>query len=327
MSEQKPKIIERNINQYIFRLINLENNDLLVLLETNIKCLKAPNYILQDSLNITFNNTKIDSICLWKNNHIIIKTPQAFYVIELYQNNTNFRILSQFNLYENISLRLQKMIPLNNCSNLLLNTFNKIIILEERQPNLFQCQKIFFYKIGFNSLIQIKKNEIICNSSDTKKVYFVNIHKGKIITEINNIQIYIADVDSFCFINKKVIAMGGDLRDGIYFFNINKRELIYHYKEDWRGYHCLLNIGNNKFLGESYCGRCYGESDDELEDLYCTKYFKYNENNNTIITYKYGEDRVYALKRSNFIKFNNIDKIAYTSNKNIYIENLENKNE
>ena len=117
--------------------------------------------------------------------------------------------------------------------------------------------------------------------------------------------------------------MGGDLRDGIYFFDINKRELIYHYKEDWRGYHCLLNIGNNKFLGESYCGRCYGESDDELEELYCTHYFKYDEKNNKIKPYKYSNDGVYELKRYNFIKFNNIDKIAYCSNKNLYIENLE----
>ena len=323
MSDQKPKIIEKNINQYIYRLINLKNNDLLVLLDTNIKCLKSPNYILQDALDISFNNTKIDSICLWKNNHIIVKTPQNFYVIELYLNNTNYRIITQFNLYNDISLKFQKMISLNNYSNLILNTFNKIIILEEKQPYLFQTKNVFFYKIGFNSLMQIRNNEIICNSSDTKKVYFINIHKGKIICEINNIQTYIADVDSFCFINKNIVGMGGDLRDGIYFFDINKRELIYHYKEDWRGYHCLLNIGNNKFLGESYCGRSYGESDDELEELYCTHFFKYDEKNNKIKPYKYSNDRVYELKRYNFIKFNNIDKIAYCSNKKIYIENLE----
>ena len=113
MSDQKPKIIEKNINQYIYRLINLENNDLLVLLYTNIKCLKSPNYILQDALDNSFNNTKIDSICLWKNNHIIVKTPQNFYVIELYLNNTNYRIITQINLYNNFSLRLQKMIYLN----------------------------------------------------------------------------------------------------------------------------------------------------------------------------------------------------------------------
>ena len=323
MSEQKPKIIEINFNQYIFRLINLENNDLLVLLDTNIKCLKSPNYILQDALDISFNNTKIDSICLWKNNHIIVKTPQNFYVIELYLNNTNYRIIIQFNLYNNITLRLQKMISLNNYSNIILNTFNKIIILEEKQPNLFQTKNTFFYKILFNSLMPIRKNEIICNSSDTKKVYFINIYKEKIIYEIKNIQTYIADVDSFCFINKNIVGMGGDLRDGIYFFDINKRELIYHYKEDWRGYHCLLNIGNNKFLGESYCGRSYGESDDELEELYCTHFFKYDEKNNKNKPYKYSNDRVYELKRYNFIKFNNIDKIAYCSNKKIYIENLE----
>lgn len=322
MSEQKQKIIEKNINQYIFRLINLDNNDLLVLLETNIKCLKSPNYALKDSLDITFDNTKIDSVCIWKNNHIIVKTPEYFYVIQLYLNNTKYRIISKFNLYKNISLRLQKMIPLNNYTKILLNTFNKIIILEETQPFVFQTQKALNYKIRFNSIIQIKKNLIVSNSSEIKKVFFINIQKGKILSEINNIQTYISDADNFCFINKNIIGMGGDLRDGIYFFDINQRELIYHYKEDWRGYHCLLNIGNNKFLGESYCGRCYGESDDELEELYCTHFFRYDEKKNKIIPYKYSVDRAFSLKRSNFIKFNNIDKIAYSSNKNIYIENL-----
>lgn len=322
MSEIKQAKIERNLNQFIYRLICLKNNDLLVLLETHIKCLKFPDYQLINSLDISFNNSKIVSICLWKNNHIIVKTPMNFYIVEFYLDNNNYRIINTLDIYQNISLRNQKMIPLNNYSKILLNTFNKFIILEESQPNVFQTQKVFYYKLGFNSFIQTRKNEIVCNSSDEKKVFFINFLKGKIITEISNINIFIGDVDSFCFINKNIIAMGGDLRDGIYFFDINQRQLIYQYKEDWRGYHCLLKIGNNKFLGESYSGRCYGESDDENEDLYCTHFFDYNEQEKKIKAYKYSDDRIYEFKRYNFIKFNGIDKIAYCAKNNIYIENI-----
>ena len=322
MSAQKQKRVEHNINQFIYKLMPLENNDLLVLLFSCIKCLKSPNYMLQDALNITFDNIQINAICSWKNNHILVKTNTNFYVIELFSNNTNYRIIYKSELFKNIHLRYQKMISLNNNTKLLLNVFDKIIILQEPVPNLFQIEKNIFHKFGFNSILQIRKNEIICNSSDDKKVYFINFLKGKILSEIKNIQIYIEDIDSFCFINKNIVAMGGDLRDGIYFFDINKREQIYHYKGDWRGYHSLLKLGNNKFLGESYSGRCYGESDDEMEDLYCTYFFEYNEKENKIQSYKSSEDRVFALKRSNFIKFHGVDIIAYTSNKNLYIENL-----
>ena len=324
MSKIKQKKIEQNVNQYIYKLICLENNDLLMLIDFHIKCLKSPEYLLENSLDISFNNSNIHAVCLWKNNIILVKTPDNFYFIELFLNNTNYRILSTLNIFTNINLRYQKMIPLNNYSNLLLNVFNKFIILEEPQQYLFQTKQVFFYKLGFNSFFQIRENEIVCTSSDQKKVYFINFSKGKISSVISNIQIYIEDREPFCFINKKIIGMGGDLRDGIYFFDINKRELIYHYKEDWRGYHTLLNIGKNKFLGESYCGRCYGESFDEEEELYCTIFFEYNEKENKINPYKYSEDRIYDLRRNNFIKFNGSDIIAYSSNKNLYIENIAN---
>ena len=324
MSEIKPKKIERNINEHVYKIICLENNDLLILLHNHIKCLKSPNYLIENSLDITFNNSDINSMCLWKNNKIIVKTPDNFYFIELFLNNTNYRIISILNKYTNIVLRYQKMLPVNNYSKLLLNVSNSFILLEEPQQYFFQIQKIFFNKLGFNSFFQVRRNEIICNSSDQKKVYFINILKGKILSVINNIKVYIEDIETFCFINKNIIAMGGDLRDGIYFFEINKRELIYHYREDWRGYHTLLNIEKNKFLGESYCGRCYGESFDEEEELYCTIFFEYDENKNIIKPYKYSEDRIYDLKRSNFVKFNRNDIIAYASNKSLYIENLVN---
>ena len=194
--------------------------------------------------------------------------------------------------------------------------------MEEYDSNKFQVQYHFNYNFGFNSFIQTKQNEIVCNSSDENKVFFIDIKKGKIIKVINDIKVYIEDVDSFCFVNNEIIAMGGDLRDGIYLFDINLRELIYHYKKDRNGYHSLLYLGNNKFLGEAYGGRVYGESDDESEELYSTEYFIFNNENNKIKKYKSGEGRIYALKRTNYIKFNNLKKIAYYSNKNVYIENI-----
>jgi hypothetical protein len=299
----------------------LQNNNLLVVLKTLIKCLKSPDYSIENALDISINNQGIDAVCLWKNNIIIVKTNQKFYFIHINEGNYNFNIISEFNLLENIMLKSQKMISLNNKSNLLINTIGKFIILNEHQPNLLQIEKVFF-GINANSFIQIRKNEIVCNSSEKKEVYFINFKKGNIISKINNINIYILDIDSFCLVNKNVLAMGGDLRDGIYLFDINKRELINHYKEDYRGYNCLLSLGNNKFLGESYCGRCYGESDDEEEELYCTHFFEFNEKENKIAIYKYSVDRIYDLKRINFIKFNEANKIAYSSKNNLYIENI-----
>ena len=311
-----------NIQQYVYRLLPLQNNDLLILLEKKMLCIKSPSYSLNNSLEITFQNTKIDGICLWKNNHVIVKTPKKLIMIELFDNNTNFRIISEQNILEDIFLRYQKIISLNNYTKILLNTIKKFIIMEENNPYLFQVQMHFTHNLGFNSFIQIKKDEIVANSSDEKKVFFIDIKKGKIIKEINDIKVYIEDVDTFCFVNDNIIAVGGDLRDGIYLFDINIRELIYHYKKDWNGFHSLLYLGNNQFLGEAYEGRVYGESDDESEELYSTIFFKFNKEKNKIKKYRIGESRIYALKRSNFIKFNDSNKIAYYANKNVFIENL-----
>ena len=321
MSEQKGIIIEHNINQPIFRLIPLKNNNLLIILKSLIKCLKSPDYSLEEALDISINNQQIDAVCLWKDNIIIVKTNQKFYFIEINEANYNFNIISEFNLLEKALLRYQKMISLNNQSNLLINIMGGFVILNENQPNLLQIEKIFF-GINANSFIQIRKNEIVCNSSDAKQVYFINFKKGNIISKINNINNYILDIDSFCLVNKNVLAMGGDLRDGIYLFDINKRELINHYKGELRGYNCLLSLGNNRFLGESYSGRCYGESDDEEEELYCTQFFEFNREENKVTIFKESADRIYDLRRVNFIKFNEANKIAYSSKNNLYIENL-----
>ena len=75
-------------------------------------------------------------------------------------------------------------------------------------------------------------------------------------------------------------------------------------------------------MGESYIGRCYGESDDEEEELYCTAFFEYKSEKQKIKKYKTGEDRIYALKRSHYVKLNNENKIAYYADKNVCIENI-----
>ena len=310
-----------NIQQYVYKIISLENNDLLILLESKILCLKSPMYSLNNNLEISFQNSKIDAICLWKNNHVIVKTRKKLLVIEIFSNNTNFRIISEKDIFENMFLRYQKIISLNNYTKILLNTMKEFIIMKEKSPNNFEVQLTFQYNLGFNSFIQIKPDEIVANS-DEKKLFFIDIKKGKIIKSIDNIKACFGDVDVFCFINENIIAMGGDLREGIYLFDINERKLIKQYKKDWRGYHSLLYIGNNKFLGESYSGRCYGESDDEEEELYCTAFFEYKSEKQKIKKYKTGEDRIYALKRSHYVKLNNENKIAYYADKAVYIENI-----
>ena len=311
-----------NIQHYVYRLVPLDNNDLLILLEKKILCVKSPTYSLNNGLVISFENSKIYGICLWKNNHVIIKTPEKLIVIEIFDNSNNFRIISEQNILENIYLRYQKMISLNNYTKILLNTMKKFIIMEEYSLYNFQVQYQFNYNLGFNSFIQTKPDEIVSNSSDEKRVFFIDINKGKIIEKIDNIKVYIEDVDSFCFVNDNIIAMGGDLRDGIYLFDINQRKLIYQYKKDWNGFHSLLYLGNNKFLGEAYEGRVYGESDDESEELYSTIFFEFKKEKNKIKKYKTGEGRIYDLRRSNYIKFNDENKIAYYANKSVYIEAL-----
>jgi len=321
MSGQNQAIITHKLNQYIHRLLPLDNKDLLVILSNSILCVNQPEYRLGESLKISFENNSIDGVCVLKKNHVLIKIPQNFIVIELFNNNTEYRVISTFNLYPNIRLRYQKMVPIDG-SKILLNVTDSIIVLEEGAPYIFQTEKKIFLKKSLNSILPIRKNEIISSCCDEKKVIFIDTLKGRILSLINNIHIYIEDVDSFCRINKNVVAMGGDLRDGIYFFDINRRELIFQYKENWRGYNSLLRLGNNKFLGESYEGRCYGESDDDSEDLYCTHFFEYNEKEQKIKIYKYSQDRVYDLKRINLVKFKGIGKIAYSSHYEFYIENL-----
>jgi hypothetical protein len=87
MSEQKRNIIEYNINQPIFRLIPFQNNSLLVVLKTLIKCLKPPDYSIENTLDISINNQVIVCACIWKNNIIIVKTNQKFYFIHINEGN------------------------------------------------------------------------------------------------------------------------------------------------------------------------------------------------------------------------------------------------
>ena len=326
MAEQNYNQIERNLNETIYRLLLLEKNDLLILLQFKIIILHNPDYKLQNFLEIIINNLKLFDACLWKNNQILIITLDKLYSIQLYDNNKNYKSLLELNLYNNINITFKRIIqinPLNKFSKFLLNTYGKFVIYNELLSNKsFQSEISIKNKKCFQSFIQIRNNEIVCNSENEKKVYFIDIKKGIILSKINNINTFILDRDIFCLINKNILGLGGDLRNGIYFFDINKRELIYQYKEDWRGYDCLLKIGNNKFLGESYEGRSYAESDDEDEELYCTKFCEYIEKENKIKVYKNSNSRTVELKRNNFIKFKNIEKIAYTTKKNLYIESL-----
>ena len=325
MVDKNQKIIERHLNETIYRLFLLENNDLLILLEFKILRLQMPDYKIEKSKEIIINNLKLFEMCLWKNNQILIISLDKLYSIQLYDNNDKYEIIIELNLYNNVNTKFKRfiqVIPLKNYSKFILNSYGKFLIYNELPNNCFQSKMTFKNPKSFQSFIQIRNNEIVCNSENEKKVYFIDIKKGTILSKINNINTFILDRDIFCLINKNILGIAGNLRNGIYFLDINKRELIYQYKEDWRGYNCLLNIGNNKFLGESYEGRSYAESDDEDEELYCTKFFEYNEKENKIKPYKFSNHRIVELKRNNFIKFKNIERICYTTKKSFYIENL-----
>ena len=324
MIENKENIIESKINTKIYKVVLLDNNDLLIQLEFNILCLKNPDYKLEDLLDIYIENIKFHSICLWKNNQFIIVSTDNLYLIQLYNNNKEYKINLKYCLYNIINVRFKRFIqilPLNNFTQILLNSYGKFIIYDELPNKSFVSRMIFKNIKSFQSFIEIRNNEIVCNSEADEKVYFIDTNKG-LITTINNIKTFILDRDIFCLINKNILSMAGDLRNGIYFFDINKRVLIYQYKEDWRGYNCLLKIGNNKFLGESYEGRNYAESEDEEEELFCTKFFEYNEKENKLKAYKFSKSRIRELRRSNFIKLNNIDKIAYVQKESVFIENI-----
>ena len=325
MTNNFTNIKECKINKKILRLLPLDNNDLLALLNSEILCLKNPDYILENALHIIIEDSKLYSICLWKDNQILVNTSDYLYLIQLYDNNTKYKINIKKYLYTSISLRpyhCQCIMPLNNYTKVLLNKFGQFAIFGQLSDKTFQSEFDFKNIKSFQSFIQIRNNEIVCNSENEKKVYFIDISKALILKVINNIQTFYLDIDVFCIINNNILGMAGDLRSGIYFFDINQRELIYQFKEDWRGYHTLLNIGKNLFLGESYAGRSYAESDDEDEELYCTKFFKYDEKENKIKAYKFSNDRIAELKRINFKKFNNLEKIAYVAKRSIFIEDI-----
>ena len=325
MENKNKNLIKVQLSEKIYRLLSLDNNDLLILLEFKILCLKNPDYKLENSLAININDLKLLEMSFWKNNHILVLTKDNIYYIQLYENNTKYKIILKINLYNYINLKFKRfiqIIPIKEYTKFILNTFGKFLIYGHLSNNTFQSEMTFIHIKSFQSFIQIKENEIVCNSETEKKVYFIDLTNGEILSKINNIVTFILDRDIFCLINKNILGMAGDLRNGIYFFDINRRELIYQYKEDWRGYNCILNIGNNKFLGESYEGRSYAESDDEDEEIYCTKFFEYNEKENKIKSYKISNSRTAELKRKNFIKFKDIERIAYVENKTIYLEDL-----
>lgn len=77
---------------------------------------------------------------------------------------------------------------------------NGFIIMNEKEPYIFQLQYSFNHDYGFNSFIQIRKDELMCNSSEENKVFFIDLKIPKIITDIKDINIYTADIDTFCLL-------------------------------------------------------------------------------------------------------------------------------
>ena len=48
-----------DIQHYVYRLVPLDNNDLLILLEKKILCVKSPTYSLNNSLVISLKTLKL----------------------------------------------------------------------------------------------------------------------------------------------------------------------------------------------------------------------------------------------------------------------------
>ena len=56
MTDRNKNIIKHELNEKILRILPRENNDLLILLQSKILCLKSPNYKFENALNIIIND-------------------------------------------------------------------------------------------------------------------------------------------------------------------------------------------------------------------------------------------------------------------------------
>ena len=183
-----------------------------------------------------------------------------------------------------------------------------------------QLNLIYKSKYSFFSIFQINENKLVISSYFEKSIIFLNTKFWTIISTINNIDLSLSN-EIFCMINNDILAVGGDLRSGIYFIDVKNHILKNQYKNNFFGYTILLNLENERFLGESFSGRCYGESDDEEEDLLCTEIYQYDNIKIEPKLIKSGIDRNNFNKRTFIIKLKNFDKIAYFVGKILYAFN------
>ena len=304
----------KEFNIIIKGILELNNNNLVIYSDKIIHILKYPNYEI--CLTIQKKDFQlIYSICEYKSNYLIISFKTIILMIKL-NDNFEYEIISSCN----IPFICYKIFTLNNRNKILCNFFNSFSIMEIINNKSMQLNYIFKCKYSYYSILQVNKNEIVCSSYFEKCIRFIDIKFGTIISIINNIDLSLNE-EIFCIVNKNILCVGGDLRSGIYFIDIDNHILLNQYKKNYLGYTILLSLENKKFLGETFSGRYYGESDDENEDLLCTQIYEYDSENIKPILIKDGTDRNLMEKRSKIIKLKKENKIAFFVRKILYISN------
>lgn len=306
----------KEFNEKIKSILELNNQNIILYSDKTIYILKYPKY----EISFIIQNEKfisINYICEYKPNILFISTNNKIQKIELKNNNSEYEILSSYN----IQFNCYKLIPLKNSNKILYNSYKSFSIIENINEHTIQLNLIYKPIYSFFSIFQINENKLVISSYFEKSIKFLNITFWTIISIINNIDLSLNN-EIFCMINNDILAVGGDLRSGIYFIDVKNHILKNQYKNNFFGYTILLNLENERFLGESFSGRYYGESDDEEEDLLCTEIYKYDNVKIEPKLIKSGIDRNNANKRSFIIKLKNCDKIAYFVDKILYIENF-----
>ena len=304
----------KEFNIIIKGILELNNNNLVIYSDKIIHILKYPNYEIR--LTIQKKDFQlIYSICEYKSNYLIISFKTIILMIKL-NDNFEYEIISSCN----IPFICYKIFTLNNRNKILCNFFNSFSIMEIINNKSMQLNYIFKCKYSYYSILQVNKNEIVCSSYFEKCIRFIDIKFGTIISIINNIDLSFNE-EIFCIVNKNILCVGGDLRSGIYFIDIDNHILLNQYKKNYLGYTILLSLENKKFLGETFSGRYYGESDDENEDLLCTQIYEYDSENIKPILIKDGTDRNLIEKRSKIIKLKKENKIAFFVRKILCISN------
>ena len=303
-------------NEKIKRILELNNQNIILYSDKTIYILKYPKY----EISFIIQNEKfmsINYICEYKPNILIISSKNKIYKIELNNNNSQYEILSTYN----IQFNCYKLLPLKNSNKILYNSYHFFSIIENINEHIMQLNLIYKSKYSFFSIFQINENKLVISSYFEKSIIFLNTKFWTIISTINNIDLSLSN-EIFCMINNEILAVGGDLRSGIYFIDVKNHILKNQYKKNFYGYTILLNLENERFLGESFSGRCYGESDDEEEDLLCTEIYQYDNIKIEPKLIKSGIDRNNFNKRTFIIKLKNFDKIAYFVGKILYVENF-----